>query len=114
MSSTPSPQSSGGHYRAPIRRPHARPLTVVLWFAWLIGVGLGVVVPALLSPPDQTGSGHIRTAMVFSVAGVLVMAFTGFVLYVRTKEVGVLLLTVVPSIVVIIAAFALMGMKLFV
>lgn len=115
MSTTPHAQRPGGRNIAPIRWPRPELHTLLALAVWVVGVLVGVLLPALVVPPSSTtaSTGEVWLAFSCTVVGVLVMLAVGAHLYRRFHERGLLVFTVVPSGTVLLGGFMFLGLKLF-
>jgi len=98
----------------PIRWPHPGWRFLSMVALWLLGLGLAVVVPALIVAPGQTAAptGDVLLAFAFTLVGALVMAGVGLVFWLRHEDPVATVFGVVPAVAVLIGGIIMMAVKL--
>lgn len=131
MSSQPSagtahaarPTSGGDHHHeqralAPIRWPKPDKGTIASLALWFVGLLVGVLVPALLVPPEvgsaaePVSGARVAVAMAFTVGGALIMTVSAYALHRKTRSIGAAILAFVPTFVIVVSGCILATMKL--
>ena len=105
----------GERSMAPIRWPRMTAAGIALFLLWVVGVVVGVLVPAAIVPPSALSAPgrDLAAAIGFTVLGVVIMSVAGFMGYRRQRETGVLVSAITPSIALLLGGLAMLGSKAF-
>lgn len=100
--------------QAPIRWPRPTPGGIALVLLWLVGVALALFVPALIVRPGEltAPTEDVLTALGCTIVGTVIMMVTSYILYRRTREVGLVIVGAVPAFACLAGGIILAASKL--
>ena len=112
---TPVPRpAQAQRAQAKIRWPRLDATSIVLIALWAAGVLVALAVPGLIVGPGEEGAptGRVLAAFACTAVGGLIMIVSSWIIYRRTKEIGVFVLGGVPAFSCIAGGVIFMATKL--
>ncbi len=114
-SAPPDGAPAGPRAQAPIRWPHPDRLTVSAVTTWVLGLLIGLAIPAAIVSPNRkfAPAGRVWTAFSFSVLGAVLMIGAAAVHWRRRGQAESLVLGAVPAVTVLVGGIILATAKIY-
>ncbi len=114
---SPSRQGNSGtpHAQAPIRWPRPERGTVIAIVAWVVGLLIALIVPALIVSPSKTTApvDQAWTAFGFTALGAVIMFAATISQWRRTGDAASMVLGAVPASTVVVGGIILTTSKIY-